>query len=263
MSRILITGGAGFVGSHLAEACVKADHQVHVILRPGSPDDRLRKIADRLTCHRIDLRSDADVRIACRMSARTSFITSPPRRGGRPASRWRMPGTISGKISIASFRCSAPPPARAVRLRTHPRRIAGRIWQRAAALSRGCAGSAGHGLWRWHARGDALCWRAAGEAAVSRSRPRGWRSSTVRRNPPTTCCRLLIKQCLAGEASAIRRPDDRRDLLFVADAVAALMRMATVVPAAGRRGQHLHRHRADDARGRGLGARRVPAPIQT
>lgn len=45
--KILITGGAGFIGSHLAEACIARSDEVVVIddLSTGSPDN-LRAVAE-------------------------------------------------------------------------------------------------------------------------------------------------------------------------------------------------------------------------
>ena len=41
MSEILITGGAGFIGSHLAELLLSRDHQVTIVddLSTGTPDN--------------------------------------------------------------------------------------------------------------------------------------------------------------------------------------------------------------------------------
>lgn len=48
LQRILITGGAGFIGSHLARRLVSAGHEVHVLHRP---DGNLRRIQDLRTIH--------------------------------------------------------------------------------------------------------------------------------------------------------------------------------------------------------------------
>ena len=54
MDNVLVTGGAGFIGSHIADACVAAGHQVVVIddLSTGhqenvNPHARFHKMADR------------------------------------------------------------------------------------------------------------------------------------------------------------------------------------------------------------------------
>jgi nucleoside-diphosphate-sugar epimerase len=234
MSRILITGAAGFVGSHLAEACVKADHQVHVIVRPGSQDERLCRIADRVTCHRIDLRADADVR-QCLSDVSPEVVyhlAGSPRRApsvsledarayigedldcllsviGAAAALRRPPGKFVRAGSLAEYG-NAPLPYRED-LREAP----------VTAYGAGML-AATHYL-------GALQPRLPFPVATARlALIYGPAQSTDYLLP------LLIKQCLAGEASAIRRPDDRRDLLFAADGVAALMRMAatTLPPAA-------------------------------
>ena len=42
--RYLITGATGFVGGHLAEACVQKEHSVSAIVRPNSDAGELEKL---------------------------------------------------------------------------------------------------------------------------------------------------------------------------------------------------------------------------
>ncbi|MEJ1160967.1 NAD-dependent epimerase/dehydratase family protein [Prosthecomicrobium sp. N25] len=61
MARILITGAGGFVGSHLAAACVRRGDDVHVLLRASTGLGRLEPILDRITVHRLDLGAEPDL----------------------------------------------------------------------------------------------------------------------------------------------------------------------------------------------------------
>ncbi|MBD3575436.1 MULTISPECIES: NAD-dependent epimerase/dehydratase family protein [Streptomyces] len=42
--KILITGATGFLGGHLADACLRSGHGVRALVRPGSNTDRLRAL---------------------------------------------------------------------------------------------------------------------------------------------------------------------------------------------------------------------------
>jgi len=55
MARILITGGAGFIGSHVARAAVSAGHEPAVIALPNEPTSRIADLAGRVRVLRADL----------------------------------------------------------------------------------------------------------------------------------------------------------------------------------------------------------------
>lgn len=59
MQKALITGASGFVGNNLARFLVKRGHEVHLILREGHADWRLRDMRKVVIVHAADLR-DAD-----------------------------------------------------------------------------------------------------------------------------------------------------------------------------------------------------------
>jgi UDP-glucose 4-epimerase len=227
MSRILITGGAGFVGSHLAEACAKAEHQVHVFVRPGSSDERLRDFAERVAIHRIDLRADADVR-QCLAEISPDIIyhlAASPRRVPDNAladARGYIDEDLACLISLLGAAGSLRhPPAKFIR--------AGSLAEYGDAPQ----------PYREEMREAPVTAYGAGMVAATH-----YVGALQRRLPfPVSTARLglvygpaqsteyllplLVKQCLAGEHTAIRRPRDRRDLVFVGDAVMALIRMAT------------------------------------
>ncbi len=59
--KILITGGAGFIGSHIADACLKAGFRTHIVdnLTTGS----IKNVPEEATFHQLDIRNDAVERL--------------------------------------------------------------------------------------------------------------------------------------------------------------------------------------------------------
>jgi UDP-glucose 4-epimerase len=55
MPRVLIAGGAGFIGSHLVRRCLMSQDDVHVAVRPETNRWRLSQFGDKCQIHSIDL----------------------------------------------------------------------------------------------------------------------------------------------------------------------------------------------------------------
>lgn len=71
---ILITGGSGFIGSHLVRRLAEADADVHVFLRTSSDTRRLGDVSRGFTRHDADLTDPATLRAAIRnIRPRTVF----------------------------------------------------------------------------------------------------------------------------------------------------------------------------------------------
>ncbi len=53
--KIMITGGAGFIGSHLCDEFLKDDHEIIVLTRNESSLDNISHILDRITLEKVDV----------------------------------------------------------------------------------------------------------------------------------------------------------------------------------------------------------------
>jgi UDP-glucose 4-epimerase len=62
MMRILITGGMGFVGSHLVEAILINNHKPIVLTKSFSKKSNLKKIEHKIAIEKIDVRNSAKLR---------------------------------------------------------------------------------------------------------------------------------------------------------------------------------------------------------
>jgi nucleoside-diphosphate-sugar epimerase len=72
--KVLVTGAAGFIGSHLTAALLAGGHDVHVVLRPSGPSPRLDCARDALTAWDADLADRAAVRRAVRGAAPDAVV---------------------------------------------------------------------------------------------------------------------------------------------------------------------------------------------
>lgn len=121
MSSVIVTGGAGFIGSHLAARLAGAGHDVHVIVRPKTDRRRLAGIAGRVTVHAV-ASDDGEGLSRC-------FATAAPEQvfhlasQSRPAPgsliddiAGRIAGDIAFLLAIVKAAANAPrPPATFVR----------------------------------------------------------------------------------------------------------------------------------------------------
>lgn len=64
MTRVVVTGGTGFVGANLVRHLMAEEHQVHLFVRAGHASWRIDPIRDRITLHELDLRNVAGVKAA-------------------------------------------------------------------------------------------------------------------------------------------------------------------------------------------------------
>src|SRR5262245_11001214 len=228
MARILITGGAGFVGSHLAGACLDAGHEVHVVVRPGSSDERLRNLGDDVFCHRFDLRSEMELNdCLADLGPQVIFhLAGSPRRPQHPGladARENIRDDLDCFIALLGAAADARhPPERIVRAGSLAEYglspVPYREEAREAPVTVYGAGlvAATHFI-------GALQSRLSFSVATARLALIYGPSQSTDYLLPT-----LITRCLAGQEAVVRRPMDRRDLIFVGDAVAALLRMAAV-----------------------------------
>lgn len=228
--RTLITGGAGFIGAHLAARCISEGEDVHVIARPGRSLHRLAPLGWGVTVHRLDLNDDAAT-LRClaeiapdrvfHLSSETRLRSSPDIDVAAEAQRMQTT-TLTNLLKVLSEISRSP----MVMVR------AGSIAEYGPSLE--CAreeqrerpatpyGAAMHA-------GTHLCEML--QPALS------FPLITARlafAYGPGQSSKYLIPQlidhCLEGRAFSIQRPSAQRDMIFIDDVIEALRRIAAVRP---------------------------------
>lgn len=91
--NILVTGGAGFIGSHLVENCLRAGHSVAVVddfndfYAPAVKEQNLAAVKGDVRLHRADIRDEAAVQAIFREGKFDTVVHLAARAGVRPSIR--------------------------------------------------------------------------------------------------------------------------------------------------------------------------------
>ncbi|MBH0113719.1 NAD(P)-dependent oxidoreductase [Novosphingobium sp. YJ-S2-02] len=227
----LVTGAAGFIGAHLCKRLLARGEKVHALVRPSTRLDRLDGLLDALTFHRVDLVDAAGLQAALaaiaptcvyHLAAQTRPETGSPFIALRRAAEANLSATLT---LVEALTALATPP---------------RVMIRAATIAE-------YGPADMPCREDALARPATayGAGMLATTAAIGVLTGTM---PfPVINARLAlcygagqsraflvaeaVDALLAGRPITLTRPEDRRDLIHVEDAVSGLVALADTVPA--------------------------------
>lgn len=219
--RVLITGAAGFVGSHLTRRCVEEEQEVHALLRPETDAERLRDMLPAIRVHRLAIGDRGALR-ACLDEARPTHIyhlgCSTARRHDRSLSgAATFVGDLADLLALVEEAAvSSPPP---------------RFFLRTGSIAE-------YGETRTPFREEQREQPSTGYAAAIVAGTHYAGAVAPALPFPLVTARLalvygvgqaadflvpgLVSACLSRRPFTIRRPLDRRDLIHVEDAVDAL-----------------------------------------
>lgn len=100
-ARVLVTGGTGFIGSHLARRLLLEGAEVHLLARPEASKRNLADCWKRMRRHLADL-GDAAAVAACARRSRPEFVFHLARpRGDRPSYRRNLAGSLNLARALA------------------------------------------------------------------------------------------------------------------------------------------------------------------
>jgi len=222
----LVTGAAGFIGSHLTRRLVENGARVSVIVRPGTSLGKIADIAHRVTVHRVDLEDSAQTAKCARearpevvfhLAAKTRGVLSP----SVEVAASSFEKTLKPLVGLLAALSDVPiPPNVLVRTGTIAEYGQSPLpfredLREVPVTPYGVAKLAGTHMLT--ALQDTLPF-ATVTARLALTYGEGQDRSFF--------VPALVDSCLKGRTIAVRRPEDRRDLIHVADVVDALLLMA-------------------------------------
>ncbi|MCC6350569.1 MAG: NAD-dependent epimerase/dehydratase family protein [Candidatus Eisenbacteria bacterium] len=226
--EILVTGGAGFVGSHLVRRLVRDGARVTVLTQPGAPIAALAEVAGRVTLVEGDLVESASLEQAIGLLAPEVVFHLAAWTGGRSRpddpGAWRLSlrvnleGTLNLLVSLAAGR-------------TRPKRIV-----RTGGMEEYGAGPA---PFREEQREHAVSPYSASQVAatqVAHALAAQWNLPLVTLRPALVYgpgqdesffLPSLVRACVEGRDFAMTSGEQAVDFVFVDDVVEALIASAT------------------------------------
>lgn len=227
MTRVLIIGGAGFIGSHLARHCLSRGDDVHIVARPQTDLWRLADIHSHLMLHRLDLQD--------RVALDRCFTEVRPEEVYHLATqtRWQpAPDFADAHQSISTDILNLTTVLAAASAANSPPRV----MVRAGSLAEYGNGpvpnveSQRENPLNPYATALTACTYCA-----QMLQPRLPFAVLTARLALTYgpaqdedfLLPTLIRNCLAGARTRVLRPDDRRDLIYVTDVAEALCRLGS------------------------------------